>query len=170
MRIALAVLAASALSIAGCTSTGLAESADMTPDDRAAYVAMAAASDRFEIESSQLALSKARRDDVRQFAQMLVTHHTQTTARLTAAAQASGMPAPTPTLMPMQQDMMEDLREAAPGSFDALYLSQQVPAHEMALALHQNYAANGDAAPLRAAAAAAVPIVQEHLVQARGLD
>jgi len=47
----------------------------MTPVDPIDYVNMAAASDLFEIRSSQLALSKAQSPEVREFAQMLVTHH-----------------------------------------------------------------------------------------------
>ena len=83
---------------------------------------------------------------------MLVAHHTQTIATLTATATASGMTPPIPVLTPMQQEMMEELRNERAASFDRVYLRQQLPAHEMALALHRNYAANGDAAPLRAAA------------------
>ena len=161
---------ASALSLTACASMGLPGSSDMTPNDRVNYVAMAGASDLFEIQSSQIALTKAQRPETRQFAQMLITHHTQTTAALTAAAAASGMTPPMPTLMPMQRQMIDALQGSAAGSFDQLYIRQQVPAHEMALALHQNYAANGDAVALRAAAASAVPIVQQHLTQARQMD
>src|SRR3712207_8417473 len=59
--------------------TTLFRSGEMTPTERGAYVRMAAASDLFEIQSSQLALQNAQRPEVRQFAQMLITHHTQTT-------------------------------------------------------------------------------------------
>lgn len=169
MRIALIAAAASALALSGCASMAL-PGGDMTPEDRAGYTAMAGASDLFEIQSSQVALSRSQNAQVRQFAQMLITHHTQTTAALTAAAAASGMTPPAPMLMPMQQRMMQELQGAPAGSFDRVYLRQQVPAHEMALALHQNYAARGDATPLRGAAAAAVPIVQQHLAQARQMD
>jgi len=170
-------LAATAtLALAACASTEAdmaADSAmaagDMTPTQRGAYVEMAAASDLFEIQSSTLAQSRAQRPEVRQFAQMLVQHHQQTTAQLAAAATAAGTP-PTPDLMPMQQQMMDELRGASGAGFDEVYLRQQVPAHEMALALHSNYARNGDTPALRAVASAAVPIIQQHLDQARRLS
>ena len=79
------------------------------------------------------------------------------------------MTPPAPTLMPMQREMMDALQAAPAAGFDQLYLSQQVPAHEMALALHRNYAAQGDAPALRIAASAAVPIMQQHLDRARSL-
>jgi putative membrane protein len=140
---------------------------DMTPEDRMGFVRMAGASDLFEIQSSQLALSRSQNQAVRQYAQMLITHHTQTTQQVAAAAQASGITPPPPMLLPMQQRMMDQLRAASAGNFDRVYLTQQVPAHEMALALHSNYARSGDTPALRAVAAGAVPIVQQHLDGAR---
>jgi putative membrane protein len=46
-------------------------------------------------------------------------------------------------------------------------MTAQVPAHQEALLLHQNYAANGDTPSLRTAAGAAVPFVQQHLTEAQ---
>ena len=163
-----------AIALAGCASvdTPMASvdapmTGDMTPENRMGYVTMAGASDLFEIQSSQLAVSKAQRPEVRQFAQMLIDHHMQTTATLTAAARASGFTPPPPMLLPMQQRMIDELNRTSAGSFDQVYLRQQVPAHEMALALHRNYAADGDTPALRTAANSAVPIVQQHLDRAR---
>jgi putative membrane protein len=70
-------------------------------------------------------------------------------------------------LMPMQQRMLDQLRNASGSNFDRLYMTQQVPAHEMALALHSNYSRSGDTPALRTTAAAAVPVVQQHLDEAR---
>jgi len=170
MRFLGLALAASALSLGACATTDTTMAGNVTPEDRAAYVAQAGASDLYEIQSSQIALQKAQRPEVREFAQTMITHHTRTTATLNTAAQASGLTPPAPTLNPMQQDMIAQLQAAPAAGFDQLYLSQQVPAHEMALALHRTYAANGDAPALRGAATAAVPIVQQHLLRARELD
>jgi putative membrane protein len=91
-----------------------------------------------------------------------------TTQQLTAAATAAGTP-PSPSLMPMQAEMISQLQGENGAGFDQLYLRQQVQAHEMALALHQNYARNGDTPTLRTVAQAAVPIVRQHLDRARSL-
>jgi putative membrane protein len=170
---ALLIASAASLALAACATdsdmaAGTAAAGDMTPEQRDAYVQMAAASDLFEIQSSQLATTRAQNPEVRAFAQMLIEHHTATTRQLTAAAAAAGSP-PNPTLMPMQAEMIAQLQGANGAEFDRLYLRQQVPAHEMALALHQNYARNGDTASLRTVAAAAVPIVRQHLERARAL-
>jgi putative membrane protein len=165
--------AAFSLALAGCAANEAAmqsaASGEMTPTARDAYVGMAAASDMFEIQSSQLARSRGRSPAVKDFAQMMIDQHTQTTAQLTAAARAAGVTPPMPALLPMQSRMMADLQSASGADFERVYLSQQVQAHEMALALHSNYASNGDAPALRAVASAAVPIVQQHLDRVRQL-
>jgi putative membrane protein len=167
--------AAASLALAACASTGADMQADaamaagdMTPTQRGAYVEMAAASDLFEIQSGRLATERGRSAAVKSFGQMLVQHHQSTTAQLAAAATAAGTP-PTPDLMPMQARMMAELRAASAANFDQVFIRQQVMAHEMALALHTNYAANGDTPALRTVAAAAAPIVRQHLDQARTL-
>jgi putative membrane protein len=173
----LLLAAAASVGLSACASTmdggasgasaGMAMPADMTPEDRLNYVKLAGASDLFEIQSSQMALSKAQRPEVRTYAQMLIQHHTQTTQATMAAAQASGMTPPPPMLLPMQQRMLDQLRNASTASFDRLYMTQQIPAHEMALALHTNYSRSGDTPALRQTAATAVPLVQQHLTEAR---
>jgi len=136
---------------------------DQTPTSALSYVAMAGASDLYEIQSSSLALQKAQDPQVRAFAQMMIDHHTGTTRQVTAAAQAAGLNPPPPSLMPMQANMIDQLRQAPAGSFDRTYIDQQRTAHRMALALHRTYAERGDTPQLRSAASGAVPIVQQHI-------
>jgi putative membrane protein len=138
-----------------------------TPNTALPYVAMAGSSDQFEIQSSRTAVERSQNADVRRYAQMLIDHHTQTSATVIAAARDAGMNPPPPVLMPRHAAMLRTIQAAPAGRFDAVYLAQQVPAHVEALALHQNYAANGDTPSLRTAAATAVPIVQQHLTEAQ---
>lgn len=177
MRSSLFVAAAAAslsIGLAACVpneaAVTAAASGDMTPTTRDAYVGMAAASDLYEIQSSQLARTRAASPAVRDFAQMMIADHTNTTQQLMMAARAAGMPPMTPLLLPMQRQMLDQLRAAPAGAgFDSIYLEQQVQAHQMALALHSNYAQNGDSPPLRQTAGAAAPIVQQHLDRVRQL-
>jgi putative membrane protein len=175
-------LAATSTMLAACANRGMdmgagasadaamAMPTDMTPEERTAYVRMAAASDLFEIQSSQLALQRAQTPAVKQYAQMLLTHHTQTTQQLMAAAAAAGLPPITPQLMPMQVAMLERLQRESGSDFDRVFIREQVPAHEMALALHDNYAMSGDTPALRQVAATARPLVEQHLMQARQMN
>lgn len=147
-----------------------ASSSDAAPLARDAYVGMAAAGDLFEIQSAQIALQRAEAPAVRDFAQMMVADHGNTTRQLAAAAQRVAIGPLAPALLPAQARMLDRLRAAGSGAaFERVYLDQQVEAHRIALALHSNYAANGDTPELRTVAAAAVPVVQAHLDRVRQL-
>ncbi|AUW60057.1 hypothetical protein C1T17_03610 [Sphingobium sp. SCG-1] len=126
------------------------------------YLAMAGASDKYEIQSSELALGKSKSTAVKQFAQMMIDNHNKTTQTLVKAASSAGITPPPPQLMPAQTKMIEQLQGLSGTQFDAAYVKQQRQAHDMALALHRNYSKEGDVPALRTAAAGAVPIVEQH--------
>jgi putative membrane protein len=130
------------------------------------YARMAGSSDLYEKESSQFILASASNADVRRFAEMMVSDHTNTTAQLLAAARQSGLTID-PKLLSKHEQMLRQLRRVGANAREKTYIRQQVMAHEEALALHQGYAARGENAALRQVAAAATPIVQAHLTEAR---
>lgn len=136
----------------------------------AAYVMAAAKSDLYEITSSQIAAKRSPTPAVRQFADMLIRHHQQTTAATKAAAAKSGLSPKPPALDPRAMASIKELRSAPAEDFDRLYLGQQVPAHQAALELHRSYGEQGDKPALRASAKVAVPIVQRHLDAATKLQ
>jgi len=135
------------------------------PTDAATFISTAAASDLFEIESAKIAIDKAQSTDVRDFAQMMVTDHTKTTEGLKAAAAKASLTVPPPALTADQQQMIDALKSASTDQFDATYLQQQLPAHQQALALMQNYAEGGDTPALQDAAKTVIPIVQKHIAR-----
>lgn len=133
---------------------------DMTPDRAPAFIAMAASSDMFEIESSRMALQRSRMPMTRMHAEMMIRDHSAMSAQLRAAAQSAGLGVPM-GMLPMHVAMMNELSRA--GNFDAVYRRQQIVSHQQALALMDNYARRGDVPQLRGVAAAAVPVVRGHL-------
>ena len=143
--------------------------ADLTPDGRGAYVSMAGGSDLYMIRAGRLASERARRPEVREFAGNLIVDYQRTTDRLLDGARALGMDALPPAMMPMYWDMLRKLERASNSRFDALFLRQQMRAHELALALHRNYSLNGDAPSLRGVAAEAISVIERHLSRARQL-
>lgn len=147
-----------------------ADPAAMMPTIAAEYVAAAGASDLYEIESSRMALEKSENAEIREFAQMMIDNHTSTTEQLTTAAEAAGMTPGAPAMMPMQQQMIDELTPLTGADFDRTYLEQQRRAHQMALNLHQNYAASGDTEELREVASSAVPIIEGHIEGLQGLS
>jgi putative membrane protein len=125
--------------------------------------------DVYEVTSSEIAMKRATSPDVKRFASMLVEHHTLTTNVLLTQAKAAGLAPPPAVLGQGKRELIDALLTAPAADFDRVYLSQQVPAHEQALKLHSAYAASGDTAALKVAAAGAVPIVERHLAEARRL-
>lgn len=164
MKYVLLVASATAL-LAACGSVPSGEAAPIAEAARAQsapssaeYAMMAAASDQYEIQSSRLVLETTQDADLRRFADMMVEHHTMTTATLMRAVQADGMTPPPATLDAAKAGMIRALQAASGKARDDLYKQQQVMAHREALTLHAAYAESGDSAALMAA----VPIVSRH--------
>jgi putative membrane protein len=138
---------------------GMAQAQAMGASD---YVMKAGAGDQYEIQSSQLELQSSKDPKIKAFARKMIADHNKSTAMVKAAAMKASMnPAP-PMLDADGQQMMSALQGADGAQRDALYLQQQKMSHDKALALHQDYSQNGDSAPLKAAAAKIVPVVQMH--------
>jgi putative membrane protein len=127
------------------------------------YVATAGASDLYEITSSQTVLESTADPKVRQFAQMMIMHHTMSTADVKAAAAKARVTAPPPALNPLQTELVAELRAEQGPARDAAYIAQQKASHGQALNVQKAYAMEGTAAPLKSAAAKIVPVVQSHI-------
>lgn len=110
----------------GGSALVLAPPAEAQRGEAMMFVAKAGASDLYEIQSSQIAMRRARDPRVRSFASMLVRDHRRTTARVTAAARAAGLRPRPPMLEPRQRTMINQLNRAAARNFDEVYLSQQI--------------------------------------------
>lgn len=151
---------------AGGNSVAATDNSDaINPTDEASFVAKAGAADLWEVSSSKAALATSQRADVKKFAQMMVDHHTRTTEKLKSAA-TSGNVQPTPPQMDaMQQRMLDDIKSAQSGTVDAVYLQHQLTAHQAALALHQNYATNGDNDALKKTANEMVGVIKGHIAE-----
>ena len=127
------------------------------------YVAIAGASDLYERQSAQMILESTQDPKIRSFARMMLQDHGKSTVAVEAAAAKSRVPAPAPMLMPLQAELLAELRAETGPARDAAYVAQQKAAHNQALAVQKAYAAGGAAPALRAAAARIVPVVQHHV-------
>ena len=128
------------------------------------------ASDYYEIEAGKLAQEKAQAKGLKDFGKLMVEHHTASTDKLKAAgAKASPAITPNPALNAEQEANLAALRAADGAAFDAAYKTQQVAAHEKALAAVKAYAATGDVPELKKFASDAENIVEAHLKKIRSL-
>jgi putative membrane protein len=155
---ALAVLATIALASCGAPST---------PD----FVQTAAMSDMYEIEAGKIAAQKGQSDAVKQFGQHMVEAHSQTTEELKGIVQQEKIKVDLPTkLDDKHHRMIDDLNAAAhQEDFDKTYAKQQVSAHEKAEKLFSKYADKGDNAAVKAFAAKVLPVIRQHLEEAKKL-
>lgn len=132
----------------------------MMPVSDETFANSAAASDQFEIQSSQLILSRSQNPAVRGFAQQMVQDHTDSTNRLKAILAAEGKPGPNPYMTPAQTGMLAQIRNA--GDPDTVYMQKQALGHEDAVMLFSAYSLNGGDPQLRAFAQQTLPVIQSH--------
>ena len=135
------------------------------------FVNLAAKSDAFEIAAAKQALANAASPEVKAFAQQMIKAHSDSTAKIKAAAGKS-RPAvvPDPALTAEQKKDLNELRQKKGAAFDEEYIDGQVDAHEDALALMRSYASGGTHEALKAVAGEIAPIVEGHLKMARDLE
>ena len=126
------------------------------------YVAQAAASDQFEIQSSEMVLRQTKNEGVRAFAKQMVSEHSASTKTLMGVIKTASLTAPGTGLRGSQQTNLAALRDAA-GNMDQLYIDQQRAAHAEAIALHQGAAKNSAMpAQLTVFANEVLPRIKEH--------
>lgn len=139
--------------------------------DATQFMNMAAMSDKFEIESSELALQNAQTDEVKQFAQQMITDHTANTQKLIQTVEAGGGNLDAPAALDAKhQAMVDKLKGASGEAFDAAYIDAQVQAHEEAVALMTSYSQGGDNETLKKFAAEALPVIQSHYEMVQKMD
>ena len=131
------------------------------------FVTKVAISDMFEIQTSKLAAQKGN-ENIRAFAQQMITDHTKTTNELKALVSEVNAKLPS-GLDSEHQKKLDQLQKLGADQFDATYASMQVQAHEDAVKLFETYSSTGDDAQLKAWAAKTLPALKEHLQHAKTL-
>ncbi len=135
------------------------------------FVNKVAISDMFEIQSSQLALSKQADADTKPFAEKMVQDHQKTSNELKALVDGGKVKAKLPTALDAEhQKMLDDLKAKNGKDFDQSYDQVQLKAHRDAVALFEAYAKGGDNAELKGWAGQTLPHLKEHLSMAEKLQ
>ena len=152
------------------TATAPAEAQDpASVTEPQAFVDMATVSNMFEIESSKVALDKATAPDTKTFAQHMIDDHTKAGDDMKKAADADGMKLPA-SLDAKHQATVDRLSGLSGETFDADFLAEQVAAHEEAVALFTNYAANGAPGALKDFASKTLPTLEGHLEEVKKIS
>ena len=152
--------------------TAIAPASAQEPGSRQTrdFVQAASESDAFEMAEAWSALAESKDPQLLAFAQQMLRDHAATSRRLADAAVQAGLKPPVMAVGASQAPLLAALQSARGPDFDRTYWKQQALAHRSALVVSQTYAASGDTPSVRAAAAAAVPIIQAHLGMAEAMS
>ncbi len=168
------VFAAALLPLAACSSNSsspAATAAPVMPPLAAAdqsFVSGVAGIDAAEIQSSQLAATKARSPRTKQYAAKVLADHQSVDQQLMTMAQSKGV-TPDATQPQMMTDSTAKLGSETGAAFDRGYARQQVAVDQAAVKAFQDEIANGQDADLKQFATTTLPTLQQHLAMARRL-
>ena len=173
LALALPLLLATAASAqrADGPEAGEKAAAKMSEMSAEEFVKKTAAANQFEIDASKLAVSQAKKKEVKELAEALVSDHTAAAEKLKAAVRADGKLAPPQGngLDAKHAPIFDQLKGTFGDAFDRTYLEAMFTGHKEALEQYKGYAASGDNANLRKFAEEIAPVVEQHLIRVRGM-
>jgi putative membrane protein len=144
--------------------------ADVTKD-AADFASKVAVANKFEIDTSQLALKYGKGTDVKKFAQQMIDDHTKAGEEFKAAVTAAKMDPPRDALDVTHEAKYAKLRLfTTDNGFDGSYVAEQLAAHKGAVDLFRNYSQKGEPGPLKDFATKTLPTLEHHLTMVQGLS
>lgn len=155
------------LAISGISTASFAAAAENAIAEPAVFVEKAAMSGMAEVELGRLALMKSRDENVREFAQRMVTDHTKANAELATIAKAKGLEPPK-SLDPEHQGQVKMMRDKAGEDFDRAYSEHMNMDHSKAISLFESASKSNDA-ELAGFAQKTLPTLKEHKQLAKKL-
>ena len=144
-------------------NTGAAATSDQ------AFIDLAAQTDMTEAHLGQLAETQSSSQAVKDFAQMLVTDHTNDYNQLTALAAKAGLTVPK-GLDAKQDKMIAPFEKLKGAAFDKRFARAMVSGHETAIAAYNKESRDGQNADLKTYATQTIPTLEKHRTAAQGLE
>jgi putative membrane protein len=132
------------------------------------FVDFVAQTDMTEANLGQYASSHASSQGVKDYAQMLVTDHTNDYTQLTGVAQKASLNVPK-GLDAAHDKMIAPLERLDGPAFDHRYIQEMIAGHTKAIAVYKTEAENAQSPDLKAYANQALPVLQKHLDGAKDL-
>lgn len=132
------------------------------------FLQQAAMGSKAEVEMGRLAEKNAAGPAVREFGRWMATDHTAIDEALDRVARRMGV-TPASGIAKEDQAALEKLRALNGRAFDQQYIPLQVQGHEQAIALFQREEQGGQEPVLKALARHTLPMLQEHMAEAKEL-
>ena len=143
-----------------------AKGAAMTDQD---FINMAAQTDMMEAHLGQMAADQASSQDVKTYAQMLVTDHTADYQQLGILAAKAGLTVPT-GLDAAHNKMIAPFEKLKGAAFDSRYVQTMIAGHTEAIGVYTKESSDAQSADVKAYATATLPTLQKHLDGAKALS
>lgn len=163
----MASVALGALMLSGAPASAEQEGAAVSKADQQ-FVTDAAADGLAEVRLGQLATQRAASDEVKQFGRRMVEDHTKTNNQLADIATQKGISIPT-SLKPEHEELADRLRGLSGEAFDRAYMQNMVKDHDKAVSNFEKEAKTGRDRDIRSFADSQLPVLRDHLEQARDL-
>lgn len=142
---------------------------DKSNDTTARYfIIQASIGNLQEIAIGRLAAQQAVSQEVKAFAQKMVTDHSNAETQLTQLIRSQGIRIPHEATDPPVEDLM--LKNTPAKDFDRVYVHMMVPDHRQAVQLFAKYALTGKDPVVKAYAQQTLPILKEHLAAIIAID
>jgi putative membrane protein len=145
------------------------EMATLTNLDDATFMMTAASSNMMEIEMGKMVAQKATNPEVKQFAQMMVDHHTKATQELKSVASQMNVTLPT-TMMPMHKSMVDKLSDKSDAELEEKYMDTMETAHKMDIAMFEAKSQNATEASVKNFASKTLPTLKQHKEKANSIE
>lgn len=134
------------------------------------FVDFAAQTDMVEANLGQLADSAASSQQVKDYAQMLVTDHTNDFQKLSGIAQQANLKMPDAIDTAHNKAMIAPFQKLKGAAFDHRYAQEMVAGHTKAIAVYKKEAADAENPALKSYAEQTLPTLQKHLDDAKALQ
>ena len=134
------------------------------------FVDFAAQTDMVEANIGQLAQTVADSQPVKDYAQMLVTDHTDDFNKLYDTAHQANLDRPNAIDAEHNKAMIDPFQKLKGAAFDHRYIREMIAGHTKAIAVYKKEAADAQNPALKSYAEQALPVLQKHLDGAKDLE
>ncbi len=134
------------------------------------FVDFAAQTDMVEANLGQLAQTAAKSQQVKDYAQMLVTDHTNDYHQLYTVAPQANLTVPNAIDAENNKKMIDPFQKLNGAAFDRRYIAEMVSGHTKAIAIYKKEAADAQNPALKSYAEQALPVLEKHLEGAKDLE
>ena len=156
--------------VALCSVPALAQPAKGPAMSDQKFVDFAAQTDMVEANLGQLADSAASSQQVKDYAQTLVTDHTSDFHQLYGIANQANLTMPSAIDTANNKMMIDPFQKVKGAAFDKKYVHEMIAGHTKAIAIYKKEAENAENPALKNYAQQALPTLQKHLDGAKALE